>query len=88
MTTRLFRVFIVWLYVLAEKRLAVERLRGNQTGIKNTTIKRYQIVQALLGPKTWFFFLFGLSTQVMNGAASNFGSLIIKDKNDDTVADI
>ncbi|KAK3637722.1 hypothetical protein LTR22_018123 [Elasticomyces elasticus] len=62
----------------SEKRLAVERLRGNQTGIKNSVFKRNQVVEALTDPKTWFFFLFGLSTQVVNGAASNFGSLIIK----------
>jgi len=62
----------------AEKRLAVERLRENQTGIKNTSVKKSQIREALLDPKTWLFFLFGLSTQVVNGAASNFGSLIIK----------
>lgn len=37
-----------------------------------------QIKEALVDPKTWFIFLFGLSTQVVNGAASNFGSLIIK----------
>lgn len=61
-----------------EKKLAVERLRENQTGVKNTTFKRYQVIEALTDPKTWFFFLFGLATQVVNGSASNFGSLIIK----------
>lgn len=50
----------------------------NQTGVKNTTIKTYQVIEALTDPKSWFFFLFGLSTQVVNGSASNFGSLIIK----------
>jgi hypothetical protein len=35
-------------------------------------------VEALLDPKTWFLFLFGLSTQVVNGSVSNFGTLIIK----------
>lgn len=28
-------------------------------------------------PKTWLFFLCGVATQVVNGAASNFGRLII-----------
>jgi hypothetical protein len=32
----------------------------------------------LLDPKTWFLFLFGLSTQVVNGSVSNFGALIVK----------
>jgi len=61
-----------------EKKLAVERLRGNHTGIKNKIFKRYQLVEALLDPKTWFLFFFGLSTQVVNGSVSNFGTLIIK----------
>lgn len=38
----------------------------------------YQIWEALTDPKTWFFFLCGVCTQVVNGAASNFGSLIIE----------
>lgn len=41
-------------------------------------MKLYQIVEALLDPKTWFFFIFGVSTQIFNRAVSNFGSLIIK----------
>jgi hypothetical protein len=61
-----------------EKRLAVERLRENHTGLKNTKIKTEQLVEMALDPKTWFFILFGLSTQVVNGAVSNFGSLIVQ----------
>jgi hypothetical protein len=62
----------------AEKRVAIERLRENQTGIKNGEIKWYQVREAVLDPKTWFIFLLGVSTQIVNGAVSNFGSLIIK----------
>lgn len=58
--------------------MAVERLRDNHTGIKNTHFKKTQVFEALVDPKTWFLFLFGLSTQVVNGSVSNFGSLIIK----------
>ncbi|GAM38105.1 hypothetical protein TCE0_033r08580 [Talaromyces pinophilus] len=61
-----------------EKKLAIERLRDNQTGIKNSKVKRYQIIEAMTDPKTWIFFLLGVASQVVNGAASNFGSLIIK----------
>lgn len=61
-----------------EKEMAVERLRWNQTGVKNITFKRYQLLEALWDPKTWFLFFFGLSTQVVNGSVSNFGTLIIK----------
>jgi hypothetical protein len=41
-------------------------------------IKRYQLVEAVTDPKTWIFFLCGVCTQIVNGAASNFGSLIIQ----------
>jgi membrane-associated phospholipid phosphatase len=61
-----------------ERKVAIERLRNNQTGIKNRLIKWYQAREAALDPKTWLFVLFGLSTQVVNGAVSNFGSLIVK----------
>jgi hypothetical protein len=36
------------------------------------------VIEALTDPKTWFLFFFGLSTQVVNGSVSNFGTLIIK----------
>ena len=36
------------------------------------------MIEALIDPKTWFLFFFGLSTQVVNGSVSNFGTLIIK----------
>ncbi|KAH8647659.1 MFS allantoate transporter [Xylariales sp. PMI_506] len=61
-----------------EQKIAVERLRSNQAGIKNTKIKWNQVVEALTDPKTWFSVFFGLSTQVVNGSVSNFGTLIIK----------
>lgn len=58
--------------------MAVKRLGENQTGVKNTQIKGYQIVEALTDPKTWLICLLGISTQVVNGSVSNFGSLIVK----------
>lgn len=58
--------------------LAIERLRENHTGLKNKEIKYHQLLEAITDSKTWFFFLFGVSSQVVNGAVSNFASLIIK----------
>jgi hypothetical protein len=60
-----------------EKEAAIRRLGSHHLGANHQKIKKYQIVEALMDPKTWFFFLFGVSTQVVNGAVSNFGSLII-----------
>ncbi|KAK9857913.1 hypothetical protein MYU51_020289 [Penicillium brevicompactum] len=61
-----------------ERRLAVERLRDNQTGIENRNMKPRQIFEALTDWKVWTFFLLGLSGNIPNGGISNFGTLIIK----------
>lgn len=61
-----------------EKRLAVERLRDNQTGIENKNLKPRQILEAVTDWKVWVFFLLGFSGNIPNGGISNFGTLIIK----------
>lgn len=41
-----------------EKRIAVERLKGNQTEIENKHLKPYQVKEAFMDYKLyWFFFL-------------------------------
>ncbi|CAG7983613.1 unnamed protein product [Penicillium olsonii] len=61
-----------------ERRMAVERLRDNQTGIENRNMKPRQIFEALTDWKVWIFFLLGFSGNIPNGGISNFGTLIIK----------
>lgn len=61
-----------------ERRIAVERLREDQTGVENKHLKRYQLVEALKDPKTYFFFLLGVIHNTPNGGISNFGTLIIQ----------
>ncbi|KAJ5935055.1 hypothetical protein N7466_004602 [Penicillium verhagenii] len=61
-----------------EKRLAIERLRDNQTGIENKNLKPRQILEAFTDWKVWLFFLLGFSGNIPNGGISNFGTLIIK----------
>lgn len=61
-----------------EKRVAIERLREDQTGIKNTEVKMYQIKEALVDYKTWLLFLLGVSTMIVNAYIGNFGSLIVQ----------
>ncbi|KAF4308488.1 Major facilitator superfamily [Botryosphaeria dothidea] len=61
-----------------EKRLAVERLRENQTGVENKHFKAYQAVEAFKDPKTYMFFILGLVCNTPNGGISNFGTIIIK----------
>lgn len=57
--------------------MAARRLGPRHHGANHREIKKYQLIEAATDPKTWLFFLCGVATQVVNGAASNFGSLII-----------
>ncbi|PQE04627.1 MFS allantoate transporter protein [Rutstroemia sp. NJR-2017a BBW] len=61
-----------------EKRMAVERLRGNQTGVENKMFKWRQVREWLGDYKTYMFFLIGMVANIPNGGISNFGTLIIK----------
>ncbi|KAI8626408.1 putative MFS allantoate transporter [Xylariaceae sp. FL1651] len=62
----------------AEKRMTVQRLRENQTGIENKHLKAYQVKEAFLDIKLYLFFVLGLVCNVPNGGFSNFGTLIIQ----------
>lgn len=47
-----------------EKRIAVERLRDNQTGIENKHLKPYQVKEAFMDIKLYLFFLLGMVCNV------------------------
>lgn len=61
-----------------EKRIAIERLKGNQTGIENKHLKPYQVKEAFLDIKLYLFFVLGCVCNIPNGGISNFGTIIIK----------
>ncbi|KAJ5794661.1 Major facilitator superfamily domain general substrate transporter [Penicillium paradoxum] len=61
-----------------ERRMAVERLRENQTGIENKHLKPYQILEAFMDYKLYMFFILGMVCNVPNGGISNFGTIIIQ----------
>ncbi|KAF4781057.1 MFS allantoate transporter [Colletotrichum scovillei] len=61
-----------------EKKIIVERLRENQTGVENKTLKFYQVREAFTDYKLYFFFMIALLQAIVNGGTSNFGTLIIK----------
>ena len=63
---------------LRHRRIAVERLRGNQTGVVNKHFKAYQLKEAFMDYKLYLLFLLGLVGNVPNGGISNFGTLIIQ----------
>ncbi|CBF77966.1 putative MFS allantoate transporter [Aspergillus nidulans FGSC A4] len=61
-----------------ERRIAVERLRENQTGIENKHLKPQQVLEAFTDYKMYFFFVLGCVCNIPNGGISNFGTIIIK----------
>jgi ACS family allantoate permease-like MFS transporter len=61
-----------------EKTIAVERLRVNRTGIKNTVFKPSQALEALYDPQVWLFCFWMFFSSVPNIAGS-FLPLIIED---------
>lgn len=63
---------------LQQRRIAIERLRGNQTGVENKHLKWYQVREAFTDYKIYVFFLLGVVVNIPNGGISNFGTIIIK----------
>lgn len=61
-----------------EKQLAVLRIRDESTGVENKTFKLNQVVEALVDPKVWAFFILGAAIYVVNGGVTAFGAYIIK----------
>jgi predicted MFS family arabinose efflux permease len=61
-----------------EKIWAVERLRGNQTGIENKHFKLSQAIECFKDPQTWLLALITIASNVPNGAVSSYQATIIK----------
>lgn len=62
----------------AEKVVAVERLRENNTGIENKHFKWYQVRECFLDPQVWLLFIITVSASVPTGALTSFGSILTK----------
>ncbi len=67
-------------YFLSQKQriIAVERMRYEQTGIENKTVKSEQIKEAFTDPKTWFLMTITFLGSFTRGAVPAFGSVIVK----------
>ncbi|PBK76232.1 MFS general substrate transporter [Armillaria solidipes] len=59
--------------------LAVQRVAGNQLGIKNRKFKKEQILVSATDPKNIILFISVFAAAIPNGVVSNFSSIIIKD---------
>lgn len=60
------------------KRLMIERVRANETGIQNRTYKKYQLVESLTDPVVWCYVMLQLSSTLVIGGLGVFSNLIIK----------
>lgn len=67
-------------YFLTEEMrvVAIERMRFEQIGIENKTVKWDQIREAFTDPKTYFYVVMIFAANLTNGAASGFGAIIVQ----------
>jgi hypothetical protein len=60
-----------------QKRLMIERVRANETGIQNKTYKRYQMLEAVSDPIVWCYVMLQLTSTLIIGGLGVFSNLII-----------
>ncbi|KAI1845023.1 hypothetical protein JX265_008393 [Neoarthrinium moseri] len=83
----IFAVFVGWwmpdspmrakCFSEEDKRLMVERVRSNQTGIQNREFKKYQVYDALTDPQTWCYAGIQLCTTLPTSGLGSFSGIII-----------
>ncbi|KAI8650113.1 MFS domain-containing protein [Fusarium sp. Ph1] len=61
-----------------DKRLMIERVRDNQTGIQNKTFKKEQAIEALKDPQTWCYAGIQFCTTFPTSGLGAFANVIIK----------
>ncbi|OKO97916.1 hypothetical protein PENSUB_9842 [Penicillium subrubescens] len=61
-----------------DKRLMVERVRDNRTGIQNKTFRKYQAIEALKDPQMWCYCGIQLFTTLPTSGLGTFANIIIK----------
>ncbi|KAF2192417.1 MFS general substrate transporter [Zopfia rhizophila CBS 207.26] len=61
-----------------ERILAVKRVAGNETGIKNKAFNRKQAIIAFADPKTLLIFISVFAAAIPNGVINSFSTIIIR----------
>ncbi|KAJ5520948.1 hypothetical protein N7463_001401 [Penicillium fimorum] len=61
-----------------EKLIAIERLKANQTGFKNSKIDNSQILEAFTDVKTWLLAILILAGNIPNGGFTTFNGLVLR----------
>jgi len=60
-----------------DKRLMIERVRTNQTGLQNKTFRSEQVREALTDPQTWCYCLIAICTTLPTSGLGAFANIII-----------
>lgn len=60
-----------------EKRLMIERVRANETGIQNKTYKSYQMLESITDPVIWCYVMLQITSTLVIGGLGVFSNLII-----------
>ncbi|RFU29744.1 hypothetical protein B7463_g6600, partial [Scytalidium lignicola] len=66
-----------WYLSDREKYVAIERVKGNNTGVEDKKIKWYQVRECLMDPKTWLLAVFAVSQNIPNGGLITFAGIIV-----------
>ena len=61
-----------------DKKLMIERVRSNQTGLQNRKFRWYQMKEAFLDPQTWCYCLIAICTTLPTSGLGSFSQIIIK----------
>ncbi|OOQ88733.1 putative 2-ketogluconate transporter [Penicillium brasilianum] len=61
-----------------DKRLMIERVRDNRTGIQNKKFRKYQVIEALKDPQMWCYCGIQLFTTLPTSGLGTFANIIIK----------
>lgn len=62
-----------------ERLIAVKRVAGNDTGIKNKAFNKDQVMVALTDPKAILIFISVFAAAIPNGVVNSFSTIIIRD---------
>ena len=60
-----------------DKRLMVERVRENQTGLQNRKFRKEQMIEALRDPQTWGYCMISICTTLPTSGLGAFANIII-----------
>jgi Na+/melibiose symporter-like transporter len=62
-----------------DKRLMIERVRDNQTGIQNRVFRREQMIEALRDPQLWCHCLIAVCTTLPTSGLGAFANIVLVD---------